>query len=87
MHAEVPDALHDTFAERSAASGPADLALDGLCVLDLSVSLPGKGGMSGTLPDGFSALTQLQVCCMLVDHVGVAFYIDYGTMSTTPKAT
>jgi hypothetical protein len=87
MHAEALDALHDSYAGRSATIEPASLALEGLRVLDLSVSLPGKGGMSGALPEGFSTLTQLQVCGKMLANVATSYVSHIHPRICTQRCT
>jgi hypothetical protein len=68
-------AMSSTGTETAASDGPAaaaarlqpasgqpgPLGLLQLRVLDLSVSTPGRGGLTGPLPGSFAAMTQLQV--------------------------
>jgi hypothetical protein len=53
-------------AAQIAAAQPNALGLQQLRVLDLSVSGPGKGGLTGTLPGSYAAMDQLQVRCQVL---------------------
>jgi hypothetical protein len=62
----------------AASAQPAALAMQRLRVLDLSVVGPGKGGLTGALPETFAALEQLQVSFVLGADPCVGQYMLLG---------
>jgi hypothetical protein len=62
-------AVAATARGSAVASAGVPIGLQGLRVLDLSVSGGGRGGLSGSLPGAFAAMKQLEVRCEAVAAV------------------
>jgi hypothetical protein len=63
----TPERGYKAAAAEIAGVQPSALGLQQLRVLDLSVSRPGKGGLTGALPGSYAAMELLQVRADLVD--------------------